>query len=519
MLFCYKCGCELGGQDVCPNCGTSVATYKEILYTSNYLYNQGLEKAGVRDLSGAILCLKQSLWYNKDNLQARNLLGLIYYEIGETVAALCEWVISQNINNERLHQPDNLATYYLEEIQNNKQTMENIRASIERYNHALECCYSDNLDVAILQLKKVLGLNPHYLRARQLLSLLFIEKKDWKKAEKELHKCLRLDINNTTSLRYLKEVNEQLYPTVDGANGKNKGRKGNTKSALAAGSRAKKGRAEGGVIKYKTDNETIIQPVGAKVPGIDGFGVPQGLIAAVIGFILGAAIIAFMVMPQRVASVKSDAAEQVRAISEENNAKDATIADLQAQITTLTSDNETLTANATEQAIQSGQDRLDQLMNTAAAYIRSPEDTTEATTLFADIRPDTAKDGMNDAYSALFDAMYAQLRSPMLERYAWAGIGEYESESPDYATVIEDLEIANRYENTQTHSMTYVQRLYYLGDAYYQAYIAADENARQGMSDYLQRAQSYLQTVTQTYADSEYAERAGARLAEVQAAM
>ena len=102
-MYCFKCGCELNKTDHCPNCGADVGTYKKIIYTSNYLYNDGLQKAQVRDLSGAILSLKNSLWFNKDNLDARNLLGLIYYEIGETVAALSEWVISKNINDERLH--------------------------------------------------------------------------------------------------------------------------------------------------------------------------------------------------------------------------------------------------------------------------------------------------------------------------------------------------------------------------------------------------------------------------------
>ena len=60
---------------------------------SNAYYNDALEKAGVRDLSGAIESLKISLRFNKLNIDARNLLGLIYYEMGEVVTALTEWVI------------------------------------------------------------------------------------------------------------------------------------------------------------------------------------------------------------------------------------------------------------------------------------------------------------------------------------------------------------------------------------------------------------------------------------------
>ena len=81
---------------------------------SNEYYNDALAKASVRDLSGAIESLKTSLKFNKLNIDARNLLGLIYFEMGEVVEALTEWVISKN------YQPaENTASRYLDEIQNN----------------------------------------------------------------------------------------------------------------------------------------------------------------------------------------------------------------------------------------------------------------------------------------------------------------------------------------------------------------------------------------------------------------
>ena len=67
----------------CPRCGCNVLIQKKVDYLSRHYYNMGLEKASVRDLSGAISCLKQSLIYNKHNIQARNLLGLVYFETGE----------------------------------------------------------------------------------------------------------------------------------------------------------------------------------------------------------------------------------------------------------------------------------------------------------------------------------------------------------------------------------------------------------------------------------------------------
>ena len=89
-MNCMNCGAFLVDKDLdyCPKCGCNVLIQKKVDYLSRQYYNRGLEKASVRDLSGAIDCLKQSLIYNKHNIQARNLLGLVYFETGEVVAAL-----------------------------------------------------------------------------------------------------------------------------------------------------------------------------------------------------------------------------------------------------------------------------------------------------------------------------------------------------------------------------------------------------------------------------------------------
>ena len=94
----------MGDRRHCQACGRDVSLYRRIVRTSNTYYNVGLEKAKVRDLSGAAVYLKKSLDLYKKNTDARNLLGLVYYELGETVDALAEWVISKNLQPE-----DNLA--------------------------------------------------------------------------------------------------------------------------------------------------------------------------------------------------------------------------------------------------------------------------------------------------------------------------------------------------------------------------------------------------------------------------
>ena len=98
-MICYHCGCNLTEHDFCTNCGVDVSSYKLVISASNIFYNEGLEKAKVRDLSGAVVSLRQCLKLNKNHVDARNLLGLVYFEMGESVAALCEWIISKNLRS------------------------------------------------------------------------------------------------------------------------------------------------------------------------------------------------------------------------------------------------------------------------------------------------------------------------------------------------------------------------------------------------------------------------------------
>ena len=107
--------------------------YKDkILYQSNYWYNDGLRKAQIRDLSGAILSLRKSLQYNRENIAARNLLGLVYYGRGEIAEALVEWIISKNL---KAH--DNIANYYIENVRSSQSELEAYNQAVKKFNQCL----------------------------------------------------------------------------------------------------------------------------------------------------------------------------------------------------------------------------------------------------------------------------------------------------------------------------------------------------------------------------------------------
>ena len=200
-MICPNCGSNMSDKKKrCERCGTDMTIYRKIYRASNQYYNNGLARAKVRDLSGAIISLKSSLELNKMNTNARNLLGLIYYEMGETVAALSEWVISRHI------QPtENDAEEYINKVQSNPTKLDSLNQAIKRYNTALTYAKQGSDDLAIIQLKKVVNLNPRFLRAYHLLALLLMKQKENDKAKKYLFRAAKIDVSNTTTLRYLKE--------------------------------------------------------------------------------------------------------------------------------------------------------------------------------------------------------------------------------------------------------------------------------------------------------------------------
>jgi Flp pilus assembly protein TadD len=205
-MNCVNCGAFLTDMDLdyCPNCGYNVLIQKKVDYLSKSFYNQGLEKASIRDLSGAIACLKQSLIYDKRNIKARNLLGLVYFETGEVVSALSEWVISKNLQPSR-----NLASEYINKLQANSNKLEAINETIRKYNDALNLCREGHEDMAAIRLKKILAQNPKLIKGYHLLALIQMKEGEYNKARRTLKRAARIDKTNTTTLRFLSEIDEQ----------------------------------------------------------------------------------------------------------------------------------------------------------------------------------------------------------------------------------------------------------------------------------------------------------------------
>ncbi len=171
---------------------------------SNAYYNLGLERAQLSDLTGASELLKRSLRFNKYQTDARNLLGLIYYEMGEVADALVQWIISLNLDPEQ-----NRADHYLNEVQRKPGILAKEAAVTRKFNQALHQAQHGAEDLALIALNQIVRDKPNFIKARLLLALLYLEDGQNTRAGRSLMKVLDTDRNNPLALILMDEVKKR----------------------------------------------------------------------------------------------------------------------------------------------------------------------------------------------------------------------------------------------------------------------------------------------------------------------
>ncbi len=460
-MKCIYCNTQLGNEMYCPRCGADLSLPRRIIRISNLLYNKGLEKASVRDLSGAISCLQQSLKFNKENTDARNLLGLCYYETGEAVSALCEWVISKNIKS-----GDNLAEEYIERLQNDRNQLDAINQSIRKYNQSVEYCRQNHEDMAVMQLKKVVAQNPKLVKAQQLLALLYMKRQEYEKARRLLKKSLAIDNTNTTSLRFLTHVEETT------------GRTGTFGPRLRQTREDETIREEGGTLRYTSGNETIIQPTTFRDSSTIATFINIGL-----GILLGGAIIWFLAIPASRQSVQEKANREVTDANLKLATGNAQLQDLQDQLEGY--------QKTAEQAKQDKKDtlaRLDsynELFSAAQLYVRG--DQTAAVDTLDKIRAEDLDGGAKD----LYDSLMSGVSDTMFNQYYNTGTTAYVAQN--YSTAAEQLKLAVESDPNGEQS-NYYNALMYLGFAYF--YLGDSTNADKYFNELIEKYPNQASTVT-----------------------
>ena len=274
---------------------------------SNGYYNLGLSLAKERNLSSALNALSISLGLNKKNTDARNLYGLIQFEMGEETKALISWVISININP-----INNPAQNYLQKLRNKSAYLEKSQDAISKYNKAISQIKTVNYDMARITLKQAVDIRPHFVKAMLALALLDIREGKSSEAKKLLDNVLSIDRFNTKAITYL----EEMKPLTE--------KKARKEKLSVIGSPVKK--------------EKTVENANNGMPVTEIYKNYSGMFTAInvgIGLIVGACAMVFLYMPTMKVALNNAHNKEIVEISQQLN-------DVNLSMETLKSENEGL---------------------------------------------------------------------------------------------------------------------------------------------------------------------------------
>lgn len=345
-VLCPHCGAQVRKNGYCSECYLPLSMLKKAQNTSNYYYNIGYDRASARDLSGAIESLLQALRYNKRNVPARNLLGLIYYEMGEAVQAMSEWVMSINYQQE-----NNLATKYLKELKKDPARLESVDQLARKFNMAIQYAHSEDYDLSILQLKSALSDNPHFVKGYLLLALLYIGTDNYEKARVTLRRVLKIDKANSLAVHYLREMGDTEENIIEM-------RKQNVDNdgLLDDDYLEEIVVTEDGRAPKKIEKKNLFQEIKAKkdtsVVRTGQFGqvslAKYSGLYMLLGLVFGVLLFSFFILPGQKKKLQVENEQLIKTYSEELAGKNSTINSLSAEVDSLTKQIDTLQNGAAQ---------------------------------------------------------------------------------------------------------------------------------------------------------------------------
>ena len=396
-MKCYACNCRLSpDRDTCPKCGADIRLYRKIIYASNQYYNLGLARAKARDLTGAAECLRTSLQLYKKNISARNLLGLVYYEMGEAALALKEWVISKNLRHR-----GNIADDYIRDMRDNRQSLDSADHSIRKFNQALEYAKTGSKDMAVIQLKKVINVNPRMIKAYQLLALLYMEDQKYDQALDVIDRCLEIDRGNPGALSYKRE----LETTYKASKKKN--------SIGVAG---------------ELEREEVIIPVRMRDYG-------SYLAAAayvLVGFLLSLGVLYYVIMPGKEAQLDEKSQAKIQQYEDKYASLNADITELEDKLEKLQNEKD-----QDAESYQHSSSESEQLVNAYQALlaVAKPfveEDYAQAIDLYAELDANAVDD---DTYKEMYQSIKEQMENHLNDRIFEKAIWKREHEGDRQAAI------------------------------------------------------------------------------------
>lgn len=390
-MECLNCGAPVLENGHCSECGLSYKLLEKAYNTSNYYYNLGLDRARVRDLTGAIDALDLALKYNKQNINARNLLGLIHYEMGETVLGLTHWVIS---NSYLPDENSNIAGYYIKQVQADPVKLEEANQLAKQFNQALMYAKQGTKDLAFIQLRRILSNYPHFVKGYLLLALLYMDSGNNDKAKKAIKRVLRIDKNNTLAVKYLQEMGISPRDVI---------------GIKESSSRIDVNSSYSDEDQYKSDLEAFVEK------GFEELDNPEAvsksytevnhhkfnLIYVTVGLFLGVLVFWLLILPTKLNSARQENRKLQLSYSDEIAQKDVTIGDLENQV-------EDLNKQLQDMEKSSKKDEAEESSGDSFSVIKSAIPNTAFETLCSEAAKAVAEERYEDAIGMCNTALQIQ---------------------------------------------------------------------------------------------------------------
>ena len=235
--------------------------------------------------------------------------------------------------------------------------------------------------------------------------MLYIEEGYYEKAKKALRDAGKIDTDNTTTLRYLKEVNRCL---------KEKGKE--------------KKKKNDDLISYQSGNETIIMPKRFRETSMW-----TNIVYLIIGLVVGVAVTSFLVVPGVQNKAKQDAKKQLLSTSDQLSTNGQTISGLNDQIKSLKTqleDEQQKNSGVAEQIAS-----YESLLNAYGLYASG--DIVKTGEALENIKRDDLSDSAKQIYDTLNGSISDSYKEALYNQaYSAYSKGDYQGAIPTFQKLI-----------------------------------------------------------------------------------
>lgn len=228
--------------------------------------------------------------------------------------------------------------------------------------------------MAAIRLKKILAQNPKLIKGYHLLALIQMKNQEWNKARRTLKKAARIDKTNTTTLRFLREIDEQTGVTT---------KMENRRKSLIRDNEKEKDNISG---------EIVVRPSTYKERSKVSL-----FFTMVLGFAAGAAAFWLLVLPAVKQDVYRQANEQIVQYSESLSSQGVALSKAQGE-----AEQSNSTADATAKQVEEEKKRSQSYEALFSAYTAmQQEDLDTAAVEIQQVYVDTLSDSAKGIYNTI----------------------------------------------------------------------------------------------------------------------